>query len=35
MEGCPCTTVEEAFASCLTQQASGAALGEGSLPLFG
>ena len=35
MEGCPCTTVEEAFASCLTQQASGAALGEGSLSLFG
>ena len=32
-EGCPCTTVEEAVASCLAQQASGAALGEGSLPL--
>ena len=35
MEGCPCTTVEEAVASSLTHQASGAALGEGTLPLFG
>lgn len=34
MEGCPCTTVEEAVASCLAQQARGAALGEGSQPLF-
>lgn len=35
MEGCPRRTVEEAVASCLTQQNSGAALGEGGLSFFG